>query len=397
VALVKSLQIYNARERALVRLADVAIAPLRAWPDRRRSERIQRILILRLERIGDLLMTLAAIQDARRAWPDAEIDLAVGRWNEPIARLIPAVTSVVVADAPWLARGDRAASWPPLIRTARGWRQRRYDLVINIEPDIRSNFLAWLTGAPIRVGYGSAGGAAFLTDALEYDSGAHVSQNARRIVARAAGQNLTQEESGQPPPRLVVPDAARARARKLVGEAGGPFVGIHASGGRLSKQWHLDRFAMVGRTLARDHGATIVLTGSADDKALVDEVALGLGTARIVRVDGQIDLLTLAALLESLDLLISSDTGPMHLAAAVGTPVVALFGPSNPIRYGPQTNDARVLRVELPCSPCGQVRLPPLRCRGHVPDCMDGITAAAVILQAGEILDRRPSTREPVR
>ena len=77
----------------------------------------------------------------------------------------------------------------------------------------------------------------------------------------------------------------------------------------------------------------------------------------------------------------------MHLAAAMGTPVVALFGPSQPERYGPRASLERIVRVDLPCSPCGRVRLPPERCRGHVPDCMDGITVSAVLRAANELLD----------
>jgi ADP-heptose:LPS heptosyltransferase len=103
-----------------------------------------------------------------------------------------------------------------------------------------------------------------------------------------------------------------------------------------------------------------------------------------------VDLVDLAGLLSELDVLVTSDTGPMHLAAAVGTPLVALFGPADPRRYGPVGSDAHVLRVDLPCSPCGQVRLPPERCRGHVPDCMDGIQIAAVVGAALALLDKSP-------
>ena len=91
-----------------------------------------------------------------------------------------------------------------------------------------------------------------------------------------------------------------------------------------------------------------------------------------------------------LDVLVTGDTGPMHLAAAWARRVVALFGPSNPRRYGPLGDAQRVLRVDLPCSPCGQVRLPPERCRGHVPDCMDGITRRRR-RRAPRLLDARPS------
>jgi ADP-heptose:LPS heptosyltransferase len=77
----------------------------------------------------------------------------------------------------------------------------------------------------------------------------------------------------------------------------------------------------------------------------------------------------------------------MHLAAAVGTPVVALFGPSDPARYGPRASRERILHADVPCRPCGQVRLPPARCRGHVPDCLDGIGVAEVVRAALDLID----------
>jgi ADP-heptose:LPS heptosyltransferase len=92
------------------------------------------------------------------------------------------------------------------------------------------------------------------------------------------------------------------------------------------------------------------------------------------------------AVVAALDLLVTGDTGPMHIAGAVGTPVVALFGPSDPKRYGPRSDHERIVRVDLWCSPCGLVRLPPERCRGHVPDCMDGILVDVVVGHALDLL-----------
>jgi len=386
----RRLQIYEPRERALVRAADTAIAPL-SWFAGRGGPRadVKRVLLLRLERIGDLVMVLDAIRDARAAWPNAAIDLVVGSWNAPLARLIPGVTAVDVVDAPWLARGAAAMAWPALMAHARGWRQVNYDLVVNFEPDIRSNFLAWLSRAPRRVGYWSGGGGAFLTDALEYAPKSHVATNARALISHAAGR----EAPNRPRtiPELVAPADAHARAAERLGAARGPIVGLHASGGRESKQWHLDRFASVARELAGARAATIVLTGSDADRPVLDIVKRDLAGVRVIDASG-LDVPALAALLERLDLFITSDTGPMHLAAAMGTPVVALFGPSQPERYGPRATLERIVRVDLPCSPCGQVRLPPQRCRGHVPDCMDGITVSAVVHAANELLDAaRPS------
>jgi lipopolysaccharide heptosyltransferase II len=391
------LQIYAPRERAIVAAADLALRPM-AWM-RRASETsapVSRVLLLRLERIGDLLMVLPAIEAARAAWPAAEIDLAVGSWNLPLARLIPGLTGVHTADVPWLARDGRGDRWRILLAKARDWRRHRYDVVVNFEPDIRSNFLAWRTGARRRHGYWTGGGGAFLTMADAYAADEHVGLNARRLIAHAAGSAAPAPAGAATGPRLVLPDAAHARARDLLAGATGPIVGVHVSGGRPSKQWHLDRFAAVARDLSQRRGATIVLTGSEADRAQVDQVRRLVGEARIIDVGGALDLVELAAVLTRLDVLVTGDTGPMHLASAMATPLVALFGPADPRRYGPTSPRQHVLRVDLPCSPCGQVRLPPERCRGKVPDCMDGIQVERVVAAAEDLLDNAPRVSQTV-
>lgn len=384
----RGLQIHARRERVLVGTADTLLQPL-AWIRRLGGPptgSVNRVLLLRLERIGDLLMTLDAIAAARAAWPEAAIDLAVGSWNAPLARLIPGIATVRTADVPWLAREGAGDSWPTLIARAREWRRDRYDLVVNFEPDIRSNVLAWLTGATRRYGYWTGGGGALLTHAAAFEPTTHVSVNAGRLIRAAAG--LPEATAAPAATRLDVPAEAKARARARLAGANRPWVGVHVSGGRESKQWHLDRFADVARRLARERGASIVLTGSQADRPLVNAVMARLDDVRVVDAAGALDLVDLAGLLSELDLFITGDTGPMHVASAVGAPLVALFGPADPRRYGPRSPEQRVLRVDLPCSPCGQVRLPPVRCRGHVPDCMDGIRVDAVMGAALELLDK---------
>jgi ADP-heptose:LPS heptosyltransferase len=107
----------------------------------------------------------------------------------------------------------------------------------------------------------------------------------------------------------------------------------------------------------------------------------------VIDVSGASDLLDAAAVLARLDVLITGDTGPMHLAAAVGTPVVAVFGPSDPARYATAGPLDRVVRVDLPCSPCNRIRRPPARCVGHTPDCLAGIDAETVYEAAVAVLD----------
>src|SRR5262245_41267344 len=154
------LEIQNTRERLLVGLADAALG-VAALPGRLRRARPrgipQRVLVLRLERIGDLLMSVGAITELRRRLPDATIDLVVGSWNEALARVLP-VSGVEVLDAPWLARGSARGTLGDMLGRAGGWRGRRYDLAINLEGDIRSNLLPWTAGAKRRVGFGMAGG-----------------------------------------------------------------------------------------------------------------------------------------------------------------------------------------------------------------------------------------------
>lgn len=403
------LQLSDRRERWLVGLADLLLVVpaglARLWPRRSPVGTPPAILIFRLERIGDLLMTLDAIRAVRARAPEARIDLVVGSWNLPIARAIPDVDRVESLDMPWLARETPAAKARQILRQIGIWRSRRYALAINFEGDIRSHLLMWLGGAERRVGFTMAGGGPLLTDRVPYNPTEHVAANALRLVDAACGPAAgVPADSKGSHVRLDLPADARARASELLASqapanapstpAGSqawhhrPLVGLHASGGREIKQWAPDRFAAVAAGLSVSHGATIVLTGAAADRALVDRVRHALpATVRTIDLAGRADLLTLAAVLERLDLLVTGDTGPMHLAAAVGTPIVAIFGPSDPARWGPLGSRARIVRAELACCPCNRIRRPPERCVGRLPDCLAAVRAEDVLAAARALLD----------
>jgi ADP-heptose:LPS heptosyltransferase len=387
----KHLQIPYREERWLVGLADTGLqaARLAGWPrsaQRQASTAPRRILLLRLERIGDLLMVLEAITSVRAMAPTAEIDLVVGSWNLPLARLIPGVDAVESLDVPWMARQGRGVSWTSLVARARAWRSKGYDLALNFEPDIRSNLLLALSGAPRRAGFISGGGGAMLTDALSPDPHAHITENANTLVSRVFGprRDATRTER-----RLNIPDEARRRAIELVGTPshGVPLVGIQPAAGRQIKEWDPARFAEVGSALARTRNAAVVLMGAESDRAVLDAVRHAWpADVPLIELPVQTDLVVLAAVLERMALVITGDTGPMHLAAAMGTPIVAIFGPSLPTRYAPLSPRSRVVRIDIPCSPCNLMRRPPERCVGHVPDCLSGITSASVLRAAEELL-----------
>src|SRR4051812_37182414 len=202
------LNISDRRERALVATADRGLAILssiaRPFRGRRLLRTPERILALRLERIGDLLMTLPALADIRALAPNAEIELVVGSWNADIARAIDPVTRVQCVDASWLSRDGTGRGPLALVAAAREWRKTNYDLAINFEPDIRGNVMLAASGAKWTAGYRSGGGGSLLDVALDFDTVAHTTENARRLVAAGFG---TAGPSQPPPTPLGAPGA----------------------------------------------------------------------------------------------------------------------------------------------------------------------------------------------
>ena len=384
------LTIDDRRERALVTAADALLWPVALGRAFRRRDPAppQRILCFRLERIGDLLMTGPALAELRALAAGASIDLVVGSWNRDIATAIPGIDRVETLDADWLAREGSGSSALGLALQAARWRSRRYDLAINFEPDIRTNMAMAAAGARRTAGFGSGGGGALLDLALDYDPSAHTIDNARRLVHVAIGR----APEGPVAWALRIPEANRAEATRLLAPVilsqgqGALKVGMHVSGGRAIKQWPETRFREVAQRLVRDRSAAIVLTGTPDDRAQVDVVRTALPPDRVVDLSGDVNLLTAAAVIDQLDLFVTGDTGPMHLANAVGTPIVAVFGPSDPKRYAPRGVRDTVVRIDLPCSPCNRIRLPPERCVGHTPDCLAGIEVAQVLAAIDETL-----------
>ena len=387
------LQIPDRRERWLVGCADAALAPFAAMRGWRRVPAPEvpprRVLLLRLERIGDLLMTLDAIRAVRARAPAAEIRLVVGSWNAALARLVPAVDRVESIDAPWLSQEGTRSSPREVAARILQWRRHDFDLAINFEPDVRGNALLAAGGARRRIGYATGGGGGFLTGALRYDRGVHAAANALRLVERALPAGRA--SSGAGPPLRIPADAETRAARRLASHAGrGPLIGVNPGAGRAVKEWPAAYFAAAAAALAESEDATIVLLGSASDAAATAGVRAALPRGvRLIDLAGGAPLVDLAAVLRRLALLVTPDTGPMHLAAAVGTPVVGIFGPSDPVRYAPLSPRAAVVHADLWCRPCNRMRRPPRRCSSGTPDCLARVGVDAVVDAARRLLRQR--------
>ena len=392
-------RIYEPRERALVGALDLpgraAFAlgralGLRPAPPPRALESLREILVLRLDRIGDVLMSLPALHDLRVAAPRARIRLAVGRWSEDIARGFP-VDEVMVWSAPWVGRpAEGTLTFTDLARRAHALRRDRIDLALDLQGDLRASLLLWLAGAERRVGYANTGGDYLLTEAVPLDETVSWVEQNRRAVALATGRPF----GTGPLDPLTALDRAFGEAflaREGLG-ARRPLVGLHPSGGRRVKEWPVDRWREVAARLQREHGATILVTGSAADRPLAAALAMGL-PSRPVDLTGQLDVRQTLAVIARLHLYLSPDTGPMHLACAVGTPSVAVFGPSDPVRYftggaiDGRPERHRVVRSDLWCSPCNLIRRPPAECDTlEPPECLRLVSADQVYACAAGLL-----------
>ncbi len=397
-------RIYERGERALVALAEVPLHGL-AWlghatglleagaPAGSPPAAPREVLVLRLDRIGDVVMSWPALEALRRALPRAHIRLAVGRWSRALAASAP-VDEILEWSAPWVGRATEGAdTLGTLLSWARALRPVHLDLALDLQGDVRANLLLAASGARQRVGYANTGGAALLTDVVPLDERVSWVEQNLRAVEVALGQPLGARET-LPVPVLTsraehTEAAALLRARGFAGRR--PLVGLHPSGGRRIKQWDPARWAQVATRLEREHGASFVVTGSAADRALVASATAGLARPAL-DLTGALDVRQTLALIAQLDLFLSPDTGPMHMACAVDTPSVSVFGPSDAARYfsggsGAEGTRHVVVRSELWCSPCNLIRKPPRECDvPSMPECLRAVAVETVYAAAASLL-----------
>lgn len=385
-------RVYDPLERALLGAGDALGRVLFGWSGSAPDDAPPReVLVLRLDRIGDVVMSLPALAELRAALPAARLRLAVGHWSAEIAKSAP-VDEVLVWSAPWAGRRQEGAeSFASLVAKARSLAKAPPDMALDLQGDVRASLLMRLSGARRRVGYANTGGRYLLTDVVPLDERVSWVEQNRRAVALALGR--TAGTARLDPLRDAERDFARRLFESLRLDSARPVVAVHPSGGRAIKQWPVARWAAVAERLQRDHAATILVTGSAADAALAAELRRGLPKPPI-DLTGKLGVRETLAVLERLELFLSPDTGPMHMACAVGTPSLAVFGPSDPARYfsgGSGASGSRhvVVRAELWCAPCNLIRRPPRECaRAAAPECLDRVTVEAVYQEAVRLLRR---------
>jgi lipopolysaccharide heptosyltransferase I len=324
-------------------------------------EQAQRILIIKPSSLGDVVNAFPFLSSLRRRYPDRYIAWLV---EEEAAELLlghPLLDRVIVSGRRRWRREVRtpfsgSAALREIAALIAELRQGRYDLVIDLQGLLKSALMVICAGARFRVGLAGAreGSGRALTHVVPLPPGPLHAVDRYLEVARFLGADPLLKTFVFP----SRPDDG-ARAEALLAEAGvkpdSLVIALNPQARWTTKLWGEERFARLGETLACQHGARILVIGSSSDLPLARRLANRMDPAPFVAA-GRTDLKVLIALLKRIDLLVTVDSGPMHLAAALGTPLVALFGPTDPRLIGPYGGDGVVLRVPLPCSPCSKRR-----------------------------------------
>jgi lipopolysaccharide heptosyltransferase I len=303
----------------------------------------RRILIIKPSAIGDVVHTLPILNLLRRRWPDAHLAWLVTPACAGLLEGHPQLDDVIRFDRRRFGRGWRdPGSAHALWAFIRDLRRRNFDLVLDLQGLFRSGFFAWQTRAPVRVGFAKARELAHLF----YTHRVHVGTTEQHAIDRYL--KMAAEVGCDPGPVefiFHVTDADRAHVDSLVGNLG-PFAVVFPGTNWPTKRWPIERFAALPQRLRDRFGLATVAAGSPDEVQLCSAVGGAVNTA------GKTNLRQLVALLERASLVIANDSGPMHIAAALGRPLVTLFGPTNPVRTGPYRRVDTVLRLDIPCSPC---------------------------------------------
>jgi heptosyltransferase-2/heptosyltransferase-3 len=370
--------------RALLAIIGRALAPPRLTAGERR-----RILVVRPDHLGDLLFLTPALRRLRTSLPYAEIVGLVGPWGLDVLRNNPNLDRLFAWNFPWFDRRPRRSLLAPYWSLAKlAWilRQQRFDVALQFRADFWWGALAVrLASLPEQLGFDAPIVRRFVTQAVPLQHGRHAVEENLALASALAGSGPGPDE----PLEFVVTPASRRRAAELLAAAyaNRPIVALQVGAGAPIKRWPLDRLARVGRALRDECEGSIVVLGGPSEIEVVQAVVSGVGRAAI-GLAGKTSIGELAAVLERCALVIGPDSGPLHLAVAVGTPTVHLFGPADPRRFGP-FGDPRwhvVVRSSRACAPCHRLAFPADQLADHA--CVADISVDEVVPVACALLER---------
>ncbi len=314
---------------------------------------VRQILVIKLRYIGDVLLSTPVVANLRHHFPESRITMVVNKGTEEVLRHNPHLNEVLHLDRSQIKGGllARIRSALDYVRQIRGG---GFDLVVDLTDGDRGAILSFLSGAPIRLGYNAEKKMrgwlyTMVVSPVISPSRPRLHNVEYQLEAiRALGLKVETDHLvlrwGEEEDRFA---EQWLTARGLMER---PFIVAHPGARWWFKQWPLERFAALSEKLFERYGLETVFLGGEKEKEALEEVRRH-SSRPVIAAEG-LTLLQVAALVKRAGLFIGNDNGPMHIAAAVGTPVIALFGSSDPKVWGPWGKSHRVLYKEVPCSPC---------------------------------------------
>jgi lipopolysaccharide heptosyltransferase I len=352
---------------------------------------IMNILIVKTSAIGDVTHTLPALNVLRKHYPEAQITWLVEEAAADIIKGHRALDRVLVSRRKYWAREMRGGggrfirAGREVLAFIRALRDTRYDLLLDFQGLLKSGVLVWLADADRKVGYGRGMEHAECSYLFLNEKIPPVTMDTHALTREMALLKAIGVEADEIVFDLPITAADRAQVDAILAGHGidrhQPLIAINPQATWPTKLWFSARFSEVADRLV-ERGWAVVFTGSPADRPEIDRIIGGM-KGKAANLAGETTLMGLAALYQAARVVISTDTGPMHIAAAVGTPLVAIFGSTAPWRTGPWGKEHVILRGAMPCSPCLKKICP------KNSECMREISVEMVVAAVTEIFDRK--------
>jgi 3-deoxy-D-manno-octulosonic-acid transferase/heptosyltransferase-1 len=328
------------------------------------------ILIIKLSAIGDVVHTLPLLEVLRKNFPEARLDWVVEEESSQIVDAHKGIDSVIISRRKsWqkrlLSGPERAAAFKEIVQFLKELRLKQYDLVIDLQGLFKSAILTGLSRGKRKIGgsWGREGSRLFLTERPFFVNADKHAVDKYLKVAEYLG---CEKDSWKG--HIPIRESDKSSIDKVLGDKGTKdqkLVAINPFAKWTTKLWESERFAALAERLQKELACNIIFTGSGQDRTSIDKITETMQD-KPLNLAGQTSLKELAYLYSKCLLLVTTDTGPMHIAAAMGCPVVALFGPTAPWRTGPYGKGHTVIRDEIECSPCFNKKCDHVNCMRNI-------------------------------
>ena len=320
----------------------------------------EKILIIRADRIGDMILTTPIFKSLKKRYPLAHITCMASTLSSQLIGGNPYIDSIMVYDPPWFDRkkGDKIIrDYLNILRLIRTY---KFDMAIDLRGNIFNFFfLMLLAGIRQRVSFDAAFGAFLLSHAVPYEKGKHETDSFLDIVKALGGK-----QEPDPQAVLILSEEDKDYAEDFFSSKNiaqeDIIIALHPGAGqnRIYKRWAKERYSELGKALVNRFKAKIIITGSKAEVDLASRIKNQIGKNAILAAGEICYLKHLAAVLKKCFLCIGTSTGTIHVAAAVGTPAVVLCGPEDPRRWRPLGNNHLLIEKEVPCRPCREENCP---------------------------------------